>query len=262
MISVVINTFNAEKHLEEVLESVKEFDEIILCDMYSTDRTIDIAQKYNCTIIYHEYTGYVEPARQYAVQAAKGEWIFIVDADEVVPKDLRKYLYEQIKQKDCPDGIKIPRKNYFMGRFMRCTYPDYILRFFRKEKTTCPPEIHRQPKVSGKIGKVPASNKSLAFIHLANDSVKTILNKANNYTEYELDKREKGKYGLFSLLNGTIFRFFKLYILKGAILDGKAGLAYAGLFAFYKYITIAKIWEKRIQYQDLKEDKRNTIQHL
>lgn len=44
MISVVINTYNAEKYLEEVLESVKQFDKIILCDMHSTDRTIDIAQ--------------------------------------------------------------------------------------------------------------------------------------------------------------------------------------------------------------------------
>lgn len=252
MISVVINTFNAEKHLEEVLESVKQFDEIILCDMYSTDRTIDIAQKYNCTIIYHEYTGYVEPAREYAVQAAKGEWIFIVDADEVVPKDLREYLYDQIKQKNCPDGIKIPRINYFMGRFMRCTYPDYILRFFRKQKTICPPEIHKQPIVSGKIIKAPASNKKLAFIHLANDSVKTILYKANSYTEYELDKRTNNRYRLFSIINETLFRFFKLYILKGAIWDGKAGLAYAGLFSFYKYITIAKIWEKRANAKIIK----------
>lgn len=258
MISVVINTYNAEKYLEEVLESVKQFDEIILCDMHSTDRTIDIAQKYNCTIIYHEYTGYVEPARQYAVQAAKGEWIFIVDADELVPKDLHDYLYEQINQTDCPNGIKIPRKNYFMGRFMRCTYPDYILRFFRKENTICPPEIHKQPIVSGKIIKAPSSDKKLAFIHLANDSVKTILNKANNYTEYELAKRAKKKYSLFALINETLFRFFKLYILKGAILDGKAGLAYAGLFAFYKYITIAKTWEKKIHYPDLQRDKINT----
>ena len=257
MISVVINTYNAEEHLEEVLESVKQFDEIVLCDMYSTDRTIAIAQKFNCRIIYHEHTGYVEPARQFAVEAAKGEWIFIVDADEVVPKPLREYLYRQINQKDCPDGIKIPRKNYFMGRFMRCTYPDYILRFFRKEITICPPEIHKQPIVSGKIIKAPASNKKLAFIHLANDSVKTILNKANSYTEYELDKRINKKYRLFSIINETLFRFFKLYILKGAIWDGKAGLAYAGLFAFYKYITIAKVWERKIQYSDYKTDREN-----
>ena len=69
-ISVVINTYNAEKYLERVLEAVKGFDEILICDMYSTDNTIPIAQKYNCTIIYHENTGYVEPARNYAIQSA------------------------------------------------------------------------------------------------------------------------------------------------------------------------------------------------
>jgi glycosyltransferase involved in cell wall biosynthesis len=44
-ISVVINTYNAEKHLEKVLDSVKQFDEIVLCDMYSTDKTLEIARK-------------------------------------------------------------------------------------------------------------------------------------------------------------------------------------------------------------------------
>ena len=53
-ISVVINTYNAEKHLVTVLESVKEFDQIVLCDMHSSDNTIAIAEKYNCKIVYCE----------------------------------------------------------------------------------------------------------------------------------------------------------------------------------------------------------------
>ena len=50
-ISVVINTYNAEQHLEEVLESVKDFDEILICDMESTDHTLEIAQRYGCRIV-------------------------------------------------------------------------------------------------------------------------------------------------------------------------------------------------------------------
>ena len=57
-ISVVINTFNAERHLERVLRSVKDFDEILVCDMHSTDRTIAIAREYGCTIVYHDHTGF------------------------------------------------------------------------------------------------------------------------------------------------------------------------------------------------------------
>ena len=53
-ISVVINTYNAAKHLKEVLESVKGFDEIVVCDMESTDNTLEIAREYNCKIVTFE----------------------------------------------------------------------------------------------------------------------------------------------------------------------------------------------------------------
>jgi glycosyltransferase involved in cell wall biosynthesis len=78
-ISVVIHTFNSEKFLERVLSSVKDFDEIIICDMYSTDRTQEIAQKYNCKIIYHEKCEIPESARNFAIRAASNEWILVVD---------------------------------------------------------------------------------------------------------------------------------------------------------------------------------------
>lgn len=253
-ISVVINTYNAEEYLKETLESVKEFDEIVLCDMYSNDKTIEIAKQYKCKIIYHEHTGYVEPARQFAIQSASHEWVFIVDADEIVPQKLRIYLYEQIKRQDCPMGLRIPRKNYFMGCFMHCTYPDYILRFFKKANTICPPEIHKQPIVNGNIEKIPDRNGELAFIHLSNDSISTILYKMNLYTDFELGKRSHKKYNAFSLISETTFRFFKLYILKGGWKDGTAGFLYAGLHSFYKYVTIAKIKEQKVQYNDLQKD--------
>ena len=63
-ISVVINTYNAEAYLESVLKTLKDYDEILVCDMYSTDRTIEIAEKYNCHIIYHEHVGYVPSCKQ------------------------------------------------------------------------------------------------------------------------------------------------------------------------------------------------------
>ena len=60
-ISVVINTFNSERFLDACLKSVATFDEIVLCDMHSTDQTCAIAEKYGCRIVYHERTGFVEP---------------------------------------------------------------------------------------------------------------------------------------------------------------------------------------------------------
>ena len=85
-ISVVINTYNASQHLAEVLETVKDFDEVVICDMESTDNTLDIARKYGCKIVIFPRGNYqiCEPARQTAIDAASCKWVLVVDADELV----------------------------------------------------------------------------------------------------------------------------------------------------------------------------------
>jgi glycosyltransferase involved in cell wall biosynthesis len=96
MISVVVNTYNAEQHLKKVLESVKDFDEIVICDMESTYHTLDIAKEYGCKIVCFPKQNYtiVEPARNFAIQQASHEWVLVVDADEIVPSTLKQYLYD------------------------------------------------------------------------------------------------------------------------------------------------------------------------
>ena len=149
-ISVVINTYNAEEHLERVIDSVKGFDEVLVCDMESTDRTLDIARSHDCRIITFERKHYniVEPAREYAIHQAEYDWVLVVDADELVTPELKDYLYRRINTSDCPDGLFIPRKNYFMGRFLHCHYPDYILRFIRKDKTQIIQRLYFRSKIN------------------------------------------------------------------------------------------------------------------
>ena len=244
-ISVVINTYNAERDLEQVLEAVKDFDEVLICDMESTDNTLNIARKHGCRIVTFERKTYniVEPAREFAIHEARFDWVLVVDADEIVTPELKEYLYRRIKEDDCPDGLYIPRKNYFMGRFMRCHYPDHILRFFRKDKTHWPPIIHCTPVVDGRVEKIPAKNKELAFEHLANDSVENIVNKTNQYTRNELERKQHKHYGTIAFLWRPFFRFFKAYILKGAILDGKPGFIKAMLEGYYQFIFLSKKYE-------------------
>ena len=118
-ISVVINTLNAEKYLEECLKSIKSFDEIILCDMYSNDKTIQIAEKFGCKIFYHEKIGYVEPARNFAISQATGDWIFVVDSDEIIPEKLVEFLKNFAKDQEENDfqytTVAISRKNRFFA---------------------------------------------------------------------------------------------------------------------------------------------------
>ena len=128
-ISVVINTYNASRHLARVLDSVKDFDEIVICDMESTDDTLEIAERYGCKVVTFPKGDLqiCEPARQTAIEAASCKWVLVVDADELVTPQLKDYLYESIAREDAPKGLWIPRKNYFMSRFMHCFYPDFSL---------------------------------------------------------------------------------------------------------------------------------------
>lgn len=245
-ISVVINTYNAEEHLREVLESVKSFDEIVVCDMESTDSTVQIAEEFGCKVVVFPKGNHTcaEPARTFAIQSASHKWVFVVDADELVPDALRDYLYKRISEHDCPQGLYIPRKNYFMGQFMHSFYPDYLLRFFIKEGTEWPPYAHTFPQVKGKTEKMPKDEK-YAFIHLANEDVRFRLSKTDLYTESELLKKAGKHYGTIALLWRPFFRFFKAYILKGGIRDGKPGFIRAVFEGIYQFVMIAKMEEQR-----------------
>ncbi|MDR3061221.1 MAG: glycosyltransferase family 2 protein [Dysgonamonadaceae bacterium] len=243
-ISVVIHTFNSEKGLEKTLDSVRDFDEIIVCDMYSEDRTLEIAKQYNCKVILHERCGIVEPARNTAIQSADNEWVLVVDSDEVVTVDLRKLLYDIIQQENPSEAYGIPRKNFFMGKFMHAVYPDYQIRFFLKDKVYWPPFIHSRPEINGKTEMIPSDEK-YAFLHLDDHRVSMIINKTNIYTDKEVLKKQDKNAGILSLLFKPFFRFFSYYIMKGGFRDGKAGFIYAGLSAFYKYAVIVKLLEKK-----------------
>lgn len=124
-ISVVINTYNASKFLARVLDSVKDFDEIVICDMESTDDTLEIAQRYGCKIVTFKKEGVsiVEPARQFAIDAASHPWVLVVDADELVTPALHDYLYAKIAEAQCPDGISIPRKITSWGALCTAAIP-------------------------------------------------------------------------------------------------------------------------------------------
>lgn len=248
-ISVVINTYNASQHLEEVLKTVKDFDEVVVCDMESTDDTVSIARRYGCKVVIFPKGNCVcaEPARTFAIQSASSKWVLVIDADELVTPNLKDYLYEMIAHKDCPAGLYIPRRNYFMGRFMHCFYPDYQLRFFIREGTVWPPYVHTFPTVNGRKDKIPAKRKDLAFIHLQDGSISCRIGKINQYTENEIVKKKDRHYGMAALFYRPFVRFFRAYIQKGGFRDGKEGFICACYEGIYQFAAVSKIIEDRIK---------------
>lgn len=245
-ISVVINTYNAARYLQKALEAAKEFDEIVVCDMESTDDTCEIARRYGCKIVTFPKADHksAEPARTFAIQSATHKWVLVVDADEIITEELRKYLYKQIQKEDCPAGMYIARLNMFMGEFSRDWAHDYQLRFFIKEGTIWPPHVHTFPQVQGRVIRIPAKYK---FLHLADETMQQWVNKMNQYTDNEVSKKASKNYGVFTLIWRPAWRFFRSYVLQGGFMSGRRGFVSSYLSAVYQVVAIAKIIEKRIR---------------
>ena len=266
-ISVVINTYNAEEHLQKVLDAVKDFDEVVVCDMESGDNTVKIAEKNGCKVVTFPKANHksAEPARTFAIQSATSEWVLVVDADEIVTPELREYLYKRIAEPDCPQGLYIPRINLFMQHEQHSSYPDYQLRFFVREGTEWPPYVHTFPTVKGRTEYIPRRRRELAFRHLADDTIASLMAKTNSYTDNEVYKRGKAtgrraelgnerredtkahNYGVWALFYRPFWRAFRNYFLKGGWRDGKRGVIRAGMDAVYQFVLVAKAIEAKIK---------------
>ncbi|MCX6704644.1 MAG: glycosyltransferase family 2 protein, partial [Candidatus Woesebacteria bacterium] len=97
-ISVVINTLNEEKNLPRAIASVKGLaNEVVVCDMESGDKTVEVARSLGAKVFAHEKTGYVEPARNFAVSKASNPWVLVLDADEEVPDKLALKISQILK---------------------------------------------------------------------------------------------------------------------------------------------------------------------
>ena len=250
-ISVVINTYNASCHLQQVLDTVKGFDEVVVCDMESTDDTLDIAKRNGCKIVVFPRGNYqiCEPARQTAIDAASCKWVLVVDADELVTPELKEYLYSLIEKENAPQGLYVPRKSRFMGRFMHCFYPDYQLRFFIRKDTVWPAVIHADPIIKGRIEKIQATHADMALVHLADDSIASRMGKINQYTANEIEKKKDRNYGMAALFYRPLVRFFRAYIQKGGFRDGKEGFVCACYEGIYQFVAVSKIIEDRLKHK-------------
>lgn len=251
-ISVVINTYNAEKFLARVLETVKNFDEVVVCDMESTDHTVNIARDYGCRIVTYPKANHVcaEPARTFAIQSATSKWVLVVDADELVTPQLREELYDHIARPHCAEGLYIPRQNRFMNVPNKGKPGDWQLRFFIRQDTVWPPYVHTFPKVQGRVERLQAQRPQAMFVHLAENYIGEIMEKTNRYTDGEVEKKAHKNYGVLALMGRPLWRFLRSYLLKGGWRNGVPGLISAMADGVYQFLLVAKIIERRYREAD------------
>ena len=249
-IAVVINTLNAERIFDKCLESVAWADEIVVCDMYSDDKTVEIAHKYGARVYFYERCGYVEPARNFANSKVQSDWLLVLDADELVTPELRDYLIKFSQNEEGYTALEIPRETYVLGQKLRCMYQSKLARFFKKGAMEYSTQIHQHPKlVEGKMThiKKPINNAAIQHYHI--ESISSYAEKTNRYTNFEMDRfaANNKAFSLYTLITRPLFEFIKFYFLKGGILDGVAGLVICIMNAHYKFIQHAKLYEMKFK---------------
>ncbi len=250
-ISAVIITQNSARRLAYALESLKGFDEVLVVDMDSTDSTLDIARQYGARIAGFPAKGedYNYAVRNFAIRAAHYEWVLMVRPDEVIPPRLRQHLYRFINTPphaghNRPDGLRIPRKNHIFHKFNSGTYPDYQLRFFRKEVAHWHPGKGIQPQVEGEIDFIPANRSELAIIHLPRDMAHYLrfLNRATVASSNPDDSRVTW----WDLVSQCGASFFKYYVGEGGFRYGMPGLIRACNHAMETYLLHCRRYEESV----------------
>ena len=208
-LSVVLATFNEEKNLSGLLDSVKDLaDEVIVVDGTSTDRTVEIARSYRAKVIVTENLPNFHINKQRAIDLATKDWILQLDADERVSPELAQEIAEKIR--NSVNGYWIPRKNWFLGKFLMKggQYPDYTLRLYRNGKGRLPQkDVHEQAIVEGKTGYLKN-----ALLHYPYENFSSYLTKWNKYNDlFAVQIREnlKDKNFFVKIFYAIVYLFIK-----------------------------------------------------
>lgn len=244
-ISALVITWNEEKNIRRCLESLSFADEIIVLDSFSSDRTVEIARQFTEKVFQREFVGFSDQ-RNAALELATNEWIFIVDADEVVTPELASAIQEAVLT-DEYDGYRIPRLTVFLGReIWHCGwYPDYSIRLARRDKIYIPPRlVHESILVNGRVKTLKPHLLHYSYPTLSEYARKMVLYAT---TGAKQKMRDGERFRISDLLLRPAFAFIRMFIWKLGFLDGIHGLVLSTLTAYSTALRYAMLWEMQRQ---------------
>ena len=242
-VSAVLITRDAEAHLQECLASVAWCDEIVVIDGGSRDRTPEICASFNAQVhTQADWPGF-GPQKNRALAKATGEWVFSIDADEVCSAALHAEIESALAQApESTVALEMPRRSSFCGHWMRHGgwWPDRVTRVFRRDRARFSDDVvHERLIVDGAVQRLQQP-----LLHYTYDSLEQALAKMDRYSTLGAQQAHaRGKRASLStaLLRGG-WAFFRTYVLRLGVLDGRAGAMLALYNAhgtYYRYLKLA-----------------------
>lgn len=238
-ISATIITCNEERNLPRAIESLRCCDEILIVDSGSTDRTVEIAQKFGARVLEANWRGYAGQ-KNYASDQAVNDWILSIDADEALSEDLEAEIWQLKKNGAGYDAYTVPRLAQYLGRWILYSgwYPDRKIRLFNRARARWVGDyVHESVVSDGRIGQLQGN-----LLHYTCGSLSEHLKTMDRYTTLaaeELAARKK-PIGYRHLLLDPPWTFVKSYLFQRGFLDGLEGLAIAQMAALYTFLKYAK----------------------
>lgn len=261
-LSVVVLTKNVEDKLEDCLKSCQWVDDVVVVDSGSRDRTIEIAKRYGAYVINQGWMGY-GLQRRFAVSQAAHDWVLCIDADERLTPELSESIREALSRPDIdktgPHLFAFPRRNWFMGRFLKHGngYPDWQPRLFNRN-FACWSDAPVEETIESK--EKPARLRG-DLIHYPTKNFMGFLKKQLRYShiraEYLYSQGAKPRAS--KLLLSPLCRFLRNYVLRAGFLDGAPGFVYIACGCINSFAKHARLLELAIDEQKKQQDKKEAL---
>ena len=237
--SVVIVAKDARIQLAACLDSASFADEIVVIDSGSTDGTAELAVERGARVLQKEWLGFGRQ-KQFAVAAARHDWVLCLDADERVSEPLRASILAALAA-PAAQAYAMPRCNRFMGRWLRHGegYPDWSLRLFdRRHARWSDDPVHEKV-----LTEAPPARLQGDLLHDSAETLAGYLDKQNRYTTLAArDALARGKRaGTAQLLLSPLLRFVKFYVFRLGFLDGGPGLVHILIGCQNSFVKYAKM---------------------
>jgi (heptosyl)LPS beta-1,4-glucosyltransferase len=248
-ISATIITFNETSNIKAACESVAWANEIVVVDSNSTDDTREIAAACGARVIVNDWPGF-GAQKQFAVDQAKHEWIFSLDADERVSDELKesiKILRNQ-PNSQLSDGYEIARRTYYQQRWIRGGgwYPDRQLRLFRKSKGHWK-QRHIHESVTMNPGARVERLSGDLLHYTSQDAAHHHRMIGERYAPLAARQmfEEGRRTSVLGVASAGPAAFIRSLILKGGLRDGFAGFTIATFAAHHAFLKHLMLWEKQ-----------------
>lgn len=244
-LTVIIPCYNEEHNIEKCLKSVAWADEILVVDSFSTDRTLEIAQKYTNRILQHEYRNSAAQ-KNWAIPKATHGWVLLVDCDETVSKPLCDEIRQLLRHDPPEDGYWIFRNNYLLGKRVKHSGwgRDSVLRLFRKDLAR-----YDEKRVHAEVNLKRTGTLKERLEHNSITSISAWVNKINRYSSWKAEDKHDRQVPapILHILFRPPIRFIKDFILRLGFADGWRGFLIAAMSAFAELIMAAKLTWRRHQ---------------